>query len=351
MVKCAGLGMVMSSGNGRRGAMARNRLFAATICIILEMMLSGCLATVVRTEHDYILMRTENGVLAVMEDDDPRYTHFDGEVLSDPFLKRLLMTYEHATEGFLAANMDRALPQAIANKPILVTDSAHVEVLRNIEAQYEGERIRVDLALGVGTWPKSDPVTTRRSLVPAMASWLLELMGLQPSGAVHPVIYEPTTPPLAFRAGFEGALEAIYGQQHPEELAGLRLGASLAPEARERLLRYEGVPANAFRHRFAGGVPIPERHAREEALRTPGVVATFFYRLLEHNSSFYPQRYMLWFTNFDPEEIPYAKVLLTVSHLPRGKVVSLQSFLDAYIELFPAEKTSVLALADEVFGR
>ncbi len=330
--------------------MIRNRLLRAIACLVLGFTLSGCLVTVVSTEHDYVLVHTEKGALTVVADDDPLYTRFDSEILSDPYLQRLLSIYGHVTEGYQATDMTRSLAQAIANKPIIVTDSAQAEVMHNIEVDYEGERIPVDLALGLGPWDSNDLTAARSALVPAMASWLLDLMALKPDFTVRPKTYELATPSLALRAGFEEALEAVYGRQHPEMLDALRRQALAAPEARERLLHYEAVPANELRFRFAGDAPTKERRSREEAMRTPGVVATFLYRLIEHSGSYYPQRYMLWFTNFDAEEIPYAKVLLAVNRIPQ-KQISVQNLIASYIESFPAEKASVLSLADEVFGQ
>jgi hypothetical protein len=85
--------------------------------------------------------------------------------------------------------------------------------------------------------------------------------------------------------------------------------------------------------------------------RTPGVAGTFFYRLLKTTGDFYPQRHMLWMTNFEDEVTPYAKVLLAMNRMPHKRAVSLQAFIASYIETFPAEREMILALASEVFGR
>ena len=86
-------------------------------------------------------------------------------------------------------------------------------------------------------------------------------------------------------------------------------------------------------------------------MRTPGVVATFFHRLLQQpGGTFYPQRYMLWFVNFEPQETSYAKVLLAFSRMPRHRDPSIQAFIESYAETFPADERSLRLLVDQVFG-
>lgn len=85
-------------------------------------------------------------------------------------------------------------------------------------------------------------------------------------------------------------------------------------------------------------------------MRTPGVVATFFYRLLQMTGDFYRQRDMLWFVNYEPEDTPYAKFLLAVYRMPHRQQTSVEDFIQTYIESFPAEREAVMELAAQVFG-
>jgi hypothetical protein len=318
-----------------------------SLCLVLGFVLVGCLATVVQTRRDYVLVRAQGQLLIVLDDQDPLYAQLDAEILSDPALRHLLTLFGHATEGYAATNMPRPLPQAVANKPIIVVESVRTEVLRHITVQYAGAGIPVETALAVEHWDAGDTLAVRQKLAPAMASWLLDLMGLKPESS-HPQLYEVTTPSVALRAGFSGAVAALYGQQHPEILLALKQQGMSAP-GREWLAYYEQVPANELRMRYDQGLPTSEQRSRQEALLTPGVVATFFYRLLAYNDSYYPQRYMLWFTNFDGQEIPYSKVLLAINHMPRHGA-SVPDFIASYADLFPLEARSIRTLADQVFG-
>jgi len=339
--------------------MARNHLALLTPGLILLQLLSGCMPSIVRTEHDYVLIRREGDTLAIVEDDDPLYDRFEGQVLSHPsgegdsYPRLLLMIYEHATEAFLATNVLTSLSQTIANRPMIVVDSSEMGVLRNVVSHHHGERVPVELALGVGNEGEVDLDMARQDFARLMASLLLELMGVNPdpqSPVRRGPVYEMTTPRQAFYTGFEAALDAVYGQQHPELLHELEREARESPEVLDRLYRYELVPSNGLRFRFDGGRPTSEIRSRAEAARTPGVVATFLYRLLRCAGHYYPQRHMLWFANFESEETPYAKVLLAMNHMSGREDVSVQAFIESYIEVFPAEGTSVSLLADQVLG-
>ena len=331
--------------------MTRNRLKLALVSAILTSSLAGCLPTVVQTEHDYVLIRTEGQSLILVEDDDPLYQSYSAQVLSEPYPYLLLMLYEHATAALIATNARTPLTQTIANRPIIVVDSAATGVLHDVEVSFEGRGIPIELALGLGNQGVIDLPHATRSLPRVVALLLLELMGLRPPAdtGLPPPLAEVTAPSEAFWSGFETAIDALYVAQQPELSSGLQRGYSLAPEEREQLDRYDLVLNNALRFRFSDGKPTSELRPRGDALRTPGVVARFLYRLLQTTSDYYPQKYLLWFANFESAETPYAKVLLAVNRMPR-KQVSVSSFIDSYVETFPAERDPVLSLAASVFG-
>jgi len=324
-------------------------LFALLLCLALVS--CNVLPSVIKTDHSYILVCTKDGRLTVLEDDDPLFARFDAEVLSDPYLARLLSIFENTTESFLATNTLSPLSQTIANHLVIVLDSASAGVLHRVKVYARGEPVPMELALGLGKEGQIDLAWARQNFARAMGFLLLELAGLKPERDT-PVselpIYEPTTPSWAFRAGFAAALESLYGQQHADLLRRL-YQESADPAVRERLARYEAIPRNGLRYRFVNGAPTTELRPPEEAVRTPGVVAAFFYRLLQRTDTFYPQRYLLWFNAYEPEEIPYGKVLLVVNRLPRQKSLSIQAFIEAYVETFPAEKEVILKLAEEIF--
>jgi hypothetical protein len=335
------------------GSMARSALTLAAVAVAMSICLSGCVPTIVSTKHEYVLVLSEGDAFLVLMDDDPLYVRFESEVLSDRYLYLLLMTYEHATESFLATNSLSSLSQTVANKPVIVLNSSAPTVLRDIELEYGQVRVPVELAMGLGDGGDVDLGSARGSFARVMAPLLLELMGLGPGQggqADHTTLYETITPSAAFRAGFQAAIEARHAQEDPELIRGLREEEPQSPELRDRLYRYELVPSNGFRFRFDDDAPTSEALPYEERLRRPGVIATFFYRLLRETESFYPQRYMLWFVNFEPEETNYAKVLLAVNRMAQDDGGSVEAFLRSYIETFPVEKGFLLRVAGEVFG-
>ena len=338
---------------GGWGFMARSALTLAAVGLALSVCLSGCVPSIVSTEHEYILARSQGDALLIVKDDDPLYRQFESEVLSDPYLYRLLMIYEHATEAFLATNVLTPLSQTVANKPVIVLNGPGPAVLRDVELEYGEGRVAVELAMGLGNRGDLDLDSARQDFGRVIASSLVELMGLDPGPgrqAENVRVYETTSPSLAFRVGFQAAVEAFHGQEDPGLLQALRRETPQSAEMRDRLYRYELVPGNGLRFRFDGDVPTTEPLPYEDALRTPGVVATFFYRLIRSTGDFYPQRDMVWFVNFESGETPYAKVLLAVSRMSGDKKASVQAFVRSYIETFPIERSLLLLLVEQVFG-
>lgn len=330
--------------------MLRNRLALMGICFAL--VLSGCAVSVVRSERKIVFVRTEGSQCGIVPDQDPVYDEFEDEILGDPALARLFSLYEQTTDAFLSTNMANALQTTLRSRPIIVLDSPQMGVLRNIDVQHEGEMLKIELALGIGEEGQLDLALVRQRFPRLMASWLLALVEFdtfQGDPATLPRVYEPTTPSLAFELGLGAALDAIYAQERPQVLDELYAQESLAPEERERLYRYAWVPANGLRYRFEGDRPTSTLRPRDEAARTPGVVAAFLYQLIRRTGSFYPQRYVIWMVSYDDQTKPYGKLLLALARMPRDEV-SIDRFIEAYVETFPSEEATVRDLADRTFG-
>lgn len=331
--------------------MVRTHLLrVASLCLMIAWMLSGCLPSVVHTEHEYILLHGEQDRFVGVLDDEPLYEQFDREVLSDPYLYRLLMLFEHTTEAFLATNARARYPQAVANRPMIVLDSARPGVLRDLRADFKGTTTRVDLALGLGRDGMTDMAFARDHMAAVMVSAILELMGAEsatepPTG--WPMAYEITAPDLAFERGLQIAFETTRVAHNSDLLRASKQSTDEAPKD-GRLAWYEQVPANGYRFRFTEGQPLANLRSPDEALCTPGVVAAFFYRLMQRSSDYYPQRFMLWFVNYDADEIAEAKIVLVFRYLPSKP--SMRAFVKSYIETYPADRERVLALANETFG-
>ncbi len=315
----------------------------ALLCILCSLCPVACSASlvpvVISTEHEYVLTRFEGEKMVTVEDDDPLYERFDTHVLSDPYLRQLITLFEDTTEAFWATNTLTSFSQTVENRLVVVVNSPRAEVLHDVVVEDGSRRVPIELALGLGRDGVVDLAHARQHFAPTMARLLWELVGLPPSDAPPVPPHEITDPSTALERGFEMAIDAMH-----EERSSQRLRE--APSERHAL-----VSCNAFRRHFVDDAPDTPLRSHEEALQTPGVVATFFYRLLKRTNAAYPQRYMLWFTNYEDANVVHAKVLYALGRTPGYGGLSVEYFVAAYAEAFPAEREMILSLAGEVFGQ
>ncbi|MEA3408237.1 MAG: hypothetical protein U9R48_09195, partial [Chloroflexota bacterium] len=239
-----------------------------------------------------------------IEDEDALYQRFDEEVLSDPYLHQLLTLFDDTTEAFWASNTLTSFPQTVVNKLVIVVNSSQAEVLHDVVIEDAGREVALELALGLGHEGRTDLAHAHQRFASTMARLLWELVGLPPSDVRPVALYEVTDPPVALDVGFQAAIETLHWE---------RCGKEVAEAHAERCAQ---VTRNAFRRQFIDGAPSTTSRPREEAMETPGVVATFFYRLLQRANAAYPQRYMLWFTNYEDANIAHAKVLYALGRTP-----------------------------------
>jgi hypothetical protein len=315
--------------------------------VALAVLLSGCVVTKkVSTANDYLLLRRAGERVLLVSDEDPLQERFREAILSDPYLAQLLSAYNHVTDAFDRTNYTSPRPDLAASLPVLLLNSATVGPVRDLRAENDGQTVPFSLVLGLGVEEAGDLAPARAELPALMAGLLLEVVGVTPSPPpARPALAAPTTATLAFHEGFAVALEALHARARPEVVEAWRARAPADPAAQERLERYEAVPRNALRQRADGTL-----RPRAEALCTPGVVATFFYRLLLRTDEGYPQPHLLWFWTFQGAEIPLGKVLLAVYAMPRARAATLEAFMVSYGETFPAERAALAALAEEVLG-
>lgn len=321
------------------------------LALCIALVLAGCLPSIIQTEHTFILARMQDGVPVRLADDDPLYAQFQAQVLDDPHLGGLHRVFEDTTEAFVATNAPHDAPQTIANHLVIVLDSEQVGVLRDITLHLTQTKVPIELAVGLGPGATEDWALARQQFERGIVRLLLELMGwdtrqtdVEPGGLPYTPISEPTTPSQALTVGFEAALQALRAQRDPDLLAALASKGERTPQEQELLLRYEAVPAGEYRS------PVDGTRTSEEAMRTPGAVATFFYRLLQTADDYYRQRDMLWFVNYEPEDYAYAKFLLAVYRMPHHRRASVEDLIQSYVESFPAERETVIELAAQVFG-
>ena len=145
-----------------------------------------------------------------------------------------------------------------------------------------------------------------------MGPLLMELVGMAPPQDVawHDVpLQKPTAPHIAFWRGFAAAIEG---------------------DADIAMLSYPTIS--------------------REAAETPARTAAVFDRLLHAGDAYYPQEEMLWFVSFEPQEIPLAKVLLAMTHMPGGQRASLETFIRSYEEIFTGERQIVELIKEAAMG-
>jgi transcriptional antiterminator Rof (Rho-off) len=294
--------------------MARARYLLLILCAAT--LLAGCATTALQSEREYLLVRAEKETWILVADDDPLYERFEAKVLSDPYLQLLLSTYEHTTEAIIGTRFESPHPQAVQSWPIIVLGNEQPGVLEDIRVAYGDNMVNLDLALALGGDGAIDLQAAREHMAPGMASLLLALVGAPRAGVpptARPPLDEPTDPAVALERGLQLALAAQHAGD-PTLLMAID-HASLTVE---------------------------------EALRTPGLVGLFLYRLLEASEPYYPQHYMLWFVDYEPEEMALAQLVLALARTPHDDPV--RGLIHTYTATYPSSRDTVHALAADVFG-
>ncbi len=318
--------------------------------LLAALALSACLPTAIKTSQPYLLVRQEGETLRVLSEEEVDYVAFQAQVLSNPSVERLIGLFDGATKALIASDISTGRPQTVANALVIVVNSDETGVRRRSTLTKGSARVPIELALALGREGRIDADWARHHLAWAEGLLLYELMGQRPAAPWPPARpYEVTSPARALEEGWAGALDLLQGEADPASLEALRASPALPPTLEDRLLRANWAPENGFRVHFRGGQPTGDLRSPEEALATSGVVTTFFYRLLKGANALYPQRYMLWFANIAPEDVPYGKVLLAFCRMPK-RSPSLEAFVKTYAETFPAEREWVEGLYGEVVG-
>jgi len=319
------------------------------ICAVIANSLLGCQSAVLQSDYDYTLL-LQSDDLTVVAGDDPLYDAFDS-ILADPFIRELFDLYTATAKGIIIDGIPSRYGDSLSRKPVFVLGTIEPGVRRNLILHHEGKRLQVDLALalGGGTPVDFDQITIR--MPAALGELMMTVMGVEPirGEEPYPAIFEVTSPDQALWIGFGAALEAHFGR-HQLDLWPNPADTALDDTANERLLRYREIPLNGFRTQYRNAEPENTPRSYQQALGTPGVVATFFYRLWTDISSTYKQSDMLWFANYDASQIRGAKILLAMRHMPRRSTPTLETFVQSYCETYPTECTQVKALFNDVVG-
>jgi len=307
--------------------------------------------SVVRSDHGYLLLRQGAGGLEFVSDDDPLYATYQEHVLVDPYLLHLLALFDHTTAAIIATEMPSSFPQTVANRAAIIIDSQEAGLLHQVSGRYETSSVKLELAMGLGDQGRIDADFARQQVPRVVGQLLLAILERPTTGGPQQAIAlsEITDPNAALHVGFQAALDALYGQSAPQRVIALRLRTDLSAAERDLLSRYDDIPRNALRYRHVAGQPTSELLTPQQAMCTPGVVASFFFRLFGQTTGYYPQREMLWFANYEDDDRTDAQVLLPFRRMGRGDQ-GIAGYLARYCETFPSEAASVRQLAIQVFG-
>ena len=311
-------------------------LLALLVCALL-----GCFPAVAPSGENYVLVHEEDGRLVAYGSASPIYEQFERQVLVDDYLALLISTFENTTTAYLATNTPRQGRQrTIANHLIIVLEQMRNGVLHDVSFYVDERRVSVELALGLAVSAENDLAPARFALADGLGRVLLELAGTGPlPDSVDPPMSldKPISEAQAFSTGFAAALAAL----HADALS--RTQPALCLPADSPLAGAERVRATAGQTLLGAGT-------QQETMRTPILVGAFLYRLLSEGDGYYPQQYMLWFANYEPEEFAYAKFLLAVRRMPSAERPSVERFIISYGETFPAERERIERLAGEGFA-
>lgn len=300
---------------------------AAVLAVVA--LLTGCRADVLPTAHRQVLVEQYQDGYAQVADDDPRYDALEAYLADDVELAHLLSACERATAAFSASHMHTAAATAARNLTVLALGE-QAGLLRDVRVQGRYGEVRLELALAA---PVEDPAQLSAA-APAVARAVGEaLLVLAGQGYAARACLDlacdslPAPPGSVLTQGLGAALEALY-------VEGLGADAR-SPHA-------EHAAALERARRLAAGEYRRDARSLAEALQSPGVAGSVFYRLLNEAPTGYPQRFMLWFANYDPQDEALAKIVLVAYRV--GRQATIVEFLETYGATFPGERALALEL-------
>jgi len=300
--------------------------FAVVLALVVALL--GCSVYVLPTAHPCVLVEQRDDGYAQLPEDDPRYAALEAYLAEDEPLARLLNVYERTMAAFSASGLRPAAARAADNRAVLVLGQ-QAGLVTDICVQGLYDQVCLELALGV---PITDPAMLAPAapqLARAVGQALLVLagQGYGPSPCSEPACDGlPSPPGSVLTQGLGIALETIYCQD---------LEAGSPPGL---------AAAGACAHLIKGEGYRDTEMSPADVVQSPGVAGTVFYQLLSEAPTGYPQRFMLWFANYDPQDEALAKIVLVARRL--GRRATIVDFLGAYGTTFPGER----ALARELLA-
>jgi hypothetical protein len=272
-----------------------------------QLALAGCRARVLYTEHPQVLVERRGDSYAQLDEDDPRYERLAAYLAADLALERLLHAYNSTTAAFAASGLRSEARVAVVNNPVIVL-GANAGLLCDILVQGVYDDVTIEFALGV---PEAD-LTELSTAAPGLARTIGEALML-----------------------LAGRDQAATCEGADDDILARTLGAAL-----EAWYVAETEVAHAA---MAGKIEsMPEEGGCLD------MEAAFMQRLFAAPKPGYPQRYMLWFANYQARDEGLAKILLAANRLSRK--ATLEDFANAYATAFPGERERVAELVADLLG-
>ncbi len=330
--------------------MLRLRYYILIVGVCVALTLTGCQPRAIPASRPYVLVRQEGGDLAIVGDDAAIYDDLEAELLNAPDLQSLVALYDHTRSAYIATETIAPRSGMMQNGLTIVLSDGSTGVLQNARVWDGTGYVAIERVVSIGFQAGADPNHTRDALALVLPWMLLELVGYPTFSTEEeaPWPHQMTTRRQALAQGFALAVSIWCAEGEMRGAHSLEPALATWEDAYTEPLDVL-IRENRFRYRFRHGAPTDELRPREESLCTPGVVAALLYRLLGNMEAGYPQRFMLWFVNYEGCEIPCAKLMLAVSRMGR-RSGGVEAFVDSYAETFPVERALILPLVEEIFG-
>lgn len=305
----------------------QHRCSLLALCAVVLVAITGCGGTL-PSSRGYVLARPGDKGLVALASDDPTYDTFDSEVMTDPLIAHLMSLFDGISGAYAATSLSSDAPQTLRNYPIIVVSHGQPGLLRSAQVRGSGRHARVEYAIALGVGEGADLGRQAREALPGLLTQLL----LAAAGHQPP----------------DGLLEAASDCACVDGDVALWQGYMTLQEARH------ANGAWALDAELSGQGPLAEKGAGywaccpaqghlsgEDACLCGRGMAGFLAELLDEMPAAYPQRYMLWFANYESAEAREAKLLLALARMAGNEGDALERFVGSYADTFPAEADHV----------
>ncbi len=294
--------------------------------------MAGCGGTL-PSPRGYVLARPGEEGLTALASDDPIYDTFDSEVMTDPLIAHLMSLFDGISGAYAATSLSSEIPQTLRNYPILVVSHGQPGLLRSVQVRGSGRQARVEYAIALGVGEGADLGRQAREALPGLlAQLLLAAAGYQPPAGLL-----EAAPDCACVDGDVALWQGYVALQEARRAMG---AWALAAEQSGQ------GPWDALDADYWDCCPAQGHLSGGDGCLCGRGMAGFLAELMAEMPAAYPQRYMLWFANYESAEAREAKLLLALARMADDGGDALERFVSSYADTFPAEADRVRELSD-----